>query len=110
MNDFLSQNQDFEVYTDIDSPVFTIKLDLSISNALKYNNPVPVCSDEFEQGSKFWKLLGFARVYEEDHILVADLFLDFSISERLDLENGIKYLAYPEIAGNYIHRIFLTKE
>lgn len=49
-----------------------------------YSNPVSVTSEDGQ-------LIGAARIFVQGDTLAADLFLNYSIPERLDIENGEKY-------------------
>jgi len=42
--------------------------------------------------------IGYATVYAQDADLFADLFINYSIPERLDLENGEPVFATPQVS------------
>lgn len=53
----------------------------------RYENPVPVFSDD--------KLVGFAYMYRMGQSLYADVAVDYSIPARLSVETGEKHYLLP---------------
>lgn len=85
--------------------IFTLHEELAFlhDEKYRYENPVPVFSSDDQ-------LLGFARLYPEDGVLMSELFLNYSIPERLDIENGIDHRVYFEATGDLIEKLRLVIE